>query len=349
MRVVGSSNKSGSVLILVLWVNFVLAALTVAIGVHVSSVISVAHKLWGITESRALAEAGAAKSVAWAMSQTNAWDGISEDGWNCDEKIFSEQPLGAGSFSVNYYTLDDDGVVVTNIGIIGESGKFNLNSMSKSHKMEKVLVHLIASVGEMGLEDAQNITAEIKGGNNKDDKLTDGGNSDYYEPSSSSSSCTNATMNMKSVAELMSVKGVDAELYMRLLPYVTVYGGNLINLNCASEPVLAAVAAAFDSGKKDQEVYESVAAKIVDFQRSGGVFDKLESGAIKSRLTEFAELSGEEKSVWESMVGPNATIKSSAFRGISSGVGEHGGKAEVSVEFVFDRDSGKFVYWHEMQ
>jgi hypothetical protein len=127
-----------------------------------------------------------------------------------------------------------------------------------------------------------------------------------------------------------------------------VYGGSLINLNCASEPVLAALAAACDSGKKEQSTYESLAAKIVDFQVSGNVFDTAEFSAIKTQLSEFAELSSDENNVWSSMVGPNVTTKSSAFRGISSGTGEQG-NTEVSVEFVFDRDSGRFVYWHEMQ
>jgi len=340
-------NRSGSVLILVLWVNFALAALTVAIGVHVSSVISIAHRLWGITECRALAEAGAAKSVAWAMSQTNVWDGIADDGWNRDEKVFSEQLSGNGSFSVYYYTFDEDGAAVTNIGIVGESGKLNLNSISKNSKMEKALVQLIASVGEIGIEDAQNITAQIKGADNKDDKLTDDGNRDYYEPSSSSSSCTNGMVKLKSVAELMAVKGVDAELYMRLRPYVTVYGGNLINLNCASEPVLAALAAAYDSGKREQSTYESVAAKIVDFQKSGNVFDKQEWSSYSEKMVEFANLSSDELTIFRNMKEP-MVVKSSAFRGISAGTGGQG-ETEVSVEFVFDRDSGRFVYWHEMQ
>ena len=81
--------------------------------------------------------------------------------------------------------------MVTNVGISGESGKFNLNSISRSKKMERTLENLIVSVGGVGIEDAQEITAQIMSWINEDDELTDDGKSDYYDPPSSTSSYTN--------------------------------------------------------------------------------------------------------------------------------------------------------------
>ena len=143
------------------------------------------------------------------------------------------------------------------------------------------------------------------------------------------------------------IKDFDDELYTQLLPYVTVYGNGFINLNCASKPVLIAYAAACDSGNRAGEIYESLAAKISDFQKSGNVFD--DPSEIKKQLKEFADLSSDENVVWNSMVGGDVYISSSAFRGISSGVVADGESPEVSVEFVFDTVKGTFVYWHEMQ
>jgi type II secretory pathway component PulK len=337
------------VLILVLWVLFALAALTVAVGSHVSAAMSVSERLWGITESRALAEAGANQALMAAMSRTNVWDGIAEDGWNRDEQLFSGQPLGNGLFSVEFYTISDTGVVVTNIGIIGESGKINLNSISRTKEMKKTLENLIMSVGGVEIEAAQDITAQIMSlVNEDDDELTDDGESDYYATSSSRSSYTNEPIKMESIAELRTIKGLEGELYMQLLPYVTVYGNGFINLNCASKPVLTALAEACDSGNSDREIFESLAAKVIEFQKSGNVFDEAESSAIRKKMGEFTDLSSDENRVFMQMMRA-ITIKSSAFRGISFGTGALDESAKVSVEFVFDTGSETFVYWHEMQ
>ncbi len=348
------SEISGSVLILVLWVLFALTTLTVAIGSHVSATMSISGRLWRITESRALAEAGANQALMAAMSQTNSWDGVAEDGWNRDEDLFFEQEVGEGSFSVNYLTIMDSGTIVTNVGVIGEDGKLNINRIVESKKIKKALENLIASVGELDGDSSQEIVASIAAwiGEDEDEVkdeeegLTDGAKSDYYDQSSQPSS--DAIGKMKSVAELRMVDGIDSDLYMQLLPYLTVYGAGIVNLNCASAPVLEALAAACDSGSHESKVYESLASSIVAFQKSGERFEEAESSAIYGQLKEFTDLSAEERNAFSAMMS-SITVRSSAFRGISLGVGEDGITAEVSVEFVCDTDSGKFVYWHEIQ
>ena len=81
----------------------------------------------------------------------------------------------------------------------------------------------------------------------------------------------------------------------------------------------------------------------------GGVFaDKSRDGIYKP-LVESADLSGAERTVWNGMVGGLVTVKSSAFRGIAAGFLNGEERSGVTVEFVCDRESGRFVYWHEMQ
>ncbi len=339
------SGQSGSVLILVLWVVFTLAALTVAIGSHVASVMAISDRLWRTTQSRALAEAGANRAFALAMSQTNAFDAAVEGGWNRDEVSFSDYELGDGTFSVEYTTLDDSGVITTNIGIIGEDGKLNLNAIVRDGTLRKTLVNMIADLGGEGLDGARDIAGKIVAYIGGDDGLTDDAKNGY-----SGQSSTNALLNeLQSLAELQEIPGVGEALYKALKPYVTVYGSGFINLNGAPKAVLVALAKACDKHKREESVYEALASKIVSFREGGGLFDVRKSDAIRKELTEGIELSGAEQSVWGSMIGGSVDIKSTAFRGVASGVCAGAVMADVKIEFVFDTEKSKFVYWHEMQ
>lgn len=347
------SGIGGSVLILVLWVLFALTALTVAVGSHVSATMSLSERLWRITESRALAEAGAHQALMATASYangSNVWDGVSEESWNRDQDLFSEIEVGGGICSVYYLTVADSGTIVTNTGIIGEDGKLNINAI-RNGSTRKALGNLIELVGEVDNEISEEIVNSIArwigADQSEDEGLTDEGDSDYYEQPSP----------MKSIAELRMVSShVDDELYSRLLPHVTVYvdtdddgiDDHLININCASAPVLAALAAACDSEERDEKIYRSLALNIIDFQKSGNTFEGGGHSAVKNQLKDFVDLSGEEGGVFDSMVS-DIKFKSSAFRGISSGIGEDGSASEVSVEFVCDTESKKFVYWHEIQ
>jgi len=346
------SEIRGSVLILVLWVLFALTTLTVAVGSHVSATMTISERLWRITESRALAEAGAQQALMAAVvnTDTNSWDGVAEDGWNRDKELFFEREVGAGSCSVNYLTFSDRGTIVTNVGIVGEDGKLNINRIVEDKKTKQALENLIVLVGDVDSDTSKDIVTSIAAwigeDEDEDEELTDETNSDYYEQSSPISS--DAMGEMKSVAELRMVDGVDDDLYMLLLPYLAVYGAGIVNLNCASAEVLNALANACDSGKRESKVYRSLALNIVDFQKSGKIFDEAESSVIYKQLKEFTDLSADERNVFRQMMG-SVTIRSSAFRGISSGSGEDGVRAEISVEFVCDSESKTFVYWHEIQ
>jgi hypothetical protein len=308
-----------------------------------------AERLWRISATRALAQAGAQQAVMAVMSQTNEWDGLVEDSWNRNTELFKEQELGAGEFSVYYLSSDLDGRVVTNFGIIGESGKINLNRMLKESKLRAAFENILVNEGKMAADEAHELVDGIKVVIGGDDGLTDEGSKEYSGDSSSKSADSNEVSEISSLAVLRSVEGMDAELYRRVLPYITVYGEGLINLNCAPEAVLEALAAACDSGRHERDVYRSLAARVVDFRQAGGVFaDKSRDGIYKP-LVESADLSGAERTVWNGMVGGLVTVKSSAFRGIAAGFLDGEERSGVTVEFVCDRESGTFVYWHEMQ
>jgi type II secretory pathway component PulK len=340
-----SRNDQGSILILVLWVLFFLAALTVAIGTHVSSTMIAAERLWDRAVSRSLAESGAQLALAQVIGHTNVWDGIADDAWNRDESLFVGQPVGEAVCNVSFLTVEAKGSVVTNAGVIGEDGKLNVNMIVKDENMSRALANLVTAIGKRNAGQADQLVAAIQDWIDEDDEmLTVGAESGYYAGLSPSYACANGPM--RTLAELRMVKGMSGSLYAQLIPYLTVYGGGNVNLNCASEPVLVALAQGCASAHHDVETCESLASKIVRFQRAGNAFQEADSSEIRDQLKEFEPLSGEEDGLFLKMMG-SLTVRSTAFRGIASGVVKDGESPEVSVAFVCDAKAGQFVYWRE--
>ena len=279
------------------------------------------------------------------LGQTNSWDGLAEDAWNRAENEFSDVSVGNGLCSITFLTVSSDGTSVTNVGVIGEDGKFNLNTILETEESKAVLRALIESKGELESRAAEMLVAAIEDWiDDNDEMLTGGAESGYYASQSPSYRCANG--QMRSISELRMIKGVSRELFARLVPYVTVYGAGHVNMNCAPEPVIAALAQAYASGTVDADVCESLAEKIGEFRRSGGGFRTDDD--IRNPPEELG-LTGVERGLLRRMAS-GLEISSTAFRGISSGTVGVGDRSEMSVEFVFDtRNDGAFVYWHEFQ
>jgi type II secretory pathway component PulK len=340
-----AGSRQGSVLILVLWVLFFLTALTVAVGMHVSAAMSAAERLSSRTEQRCLAEAGAQMALVVALSQTNEWDGIAADAWNRGEDDFKDITVGGGFCSVAFLSSGSDGVTVTNIGIIGEDGRLNINTILDDDESKAALVALISSVGELSAGQAEPIVAAVADWiDENDEMLTGGAESGYYASQSPPYRCANG--RMRNISELRMVKGVDRALYARLAPYVTVYGTGHVNMNCAPEPVIAALAQAHASHEIDVDVCESLAEKIGEFRRGGGAFRTDDD--IRDAPEELG-LTGDERGLFNDIPASGLDRMSTVFRGISFAVAGEGERPGIAVEFVFDKRSGTFVSWREFR
>jgi len=326
------SRRKAIVLILALWVVFFLAALSVAIGSHVSSVFSAAERLSARVRARAAASAGAAQTAAVIMAnETNGWDGVAEKAWNRDETLFGEIPLADGGlFSVVFTMPDAEGSVVTNIGVIGEEGKINLNSAPIN-----LLTALFVTVGGLGDADALALALAVDVWRTGSDEPLTANTKSGYSP-----------QTMDNIEALLQIEEVSAALFTRLSPFITVYGSGLVNINAAEPRVLKALATA-DAPAGSGVVVDSLVQKLVGFREAGLAFEKAASFAdMESALEQFPPLTGDEKNVFKKMVG-KATVKSTAFGGTAYGGTPSAGEAAVQVDFVWDRQARRFVMWRE--
>lgn len=337
-----SGRTRGSVLILALWVVFFLAALSVAIGSHVSAVFSAAERLSARVQARAAASAGAAQAAAVIMANaTNDWDGVAEKAWNRDETRFQDVPLAdGGAFSVVFVTPDADSGSVTNIGVIGEEGKINLNTSRTN-----LLSALFVTAGGLGDAEAAALSAAMVlwRGDGGDERLTAGEGSGY--PAQTSPGGKVAPRRMTHVEDLLQVAGVDAALFARLRPFMTVHGSGLVNINAAAPTVIEIVGLAVAAPERSGAVVPLV-RKLVGFREAGLAFEKAEYAAMRAALEQFAVLAGDEGTVFTAMVAM-LTVRSTAFSGTAYGGGSPAGNAELQVDFVWDTQARRFVMWRE--
>jgi type II secretory pathway component PulK len=335
-------RQRASVLILALWVVFFLAALSVAIGSHVASVFSAAERLSARVQARAAAAAGAAQAAAVIMaSATNAWDGVATRAWNRDERQFKDVALADnGTFSVVFVTPDSKGGAVTNSGVIGEDGKISLNTSRTN-----LLTALFMTAGGLGDSEAAALTAAVVAwrGGGGDEQLTAGAGKGYAAQTSPGGQVEDR--RMAHIEELLAIDRVDAALFDRLRPFITVHGSGLVNINAAAPAVLEALGTAVAPPQSGGAVV-SLVRKLVDFREAGLAFEKADYVAMRSALEQFAALEGDEGTVFTAMVAM-LSVHSTAFGGTAYRGGPVAGEPVLQVDFVWDTQARRFVMWRE--
>lgn len=206
------ARQRGVALILVLWLLVLLIALVGGFARSARIEALEAHQLRATVIARQAARAG----VEYAVLRMQYPD--VDRRWFPDGRVY---PFAFGQAQVQ-------------IRIVDESGKVDLNGASPD-LLRKLLLAL-----DVDATQAQAIAAAIVDFRDPDDLLTAGGAeaSDYraaglpYGPKNKP---------FEAVSELQRVLGVDAAIYAKLRPYVTVYGSGDPSPTFAQAPVLQAL------------------------------------------------------------------------------------------------------------
>ncbi|HEX8947690.1 MAG TPA: type II secretion system minor pseudopilin GspK [Dissulfurispiraceae bacterium] len=146
------------------------------------------------------------------------------------------------------------------------------------------------------------------------------------EPRAGDSEVNAKNSPLDSVDELLLIKGIDRASYERLLPYVTIYGSGLININCAEVPVLMSLSDSIDN---------EMAQRIVSY-RANNPFERADN---------ILKVAGFE-TIGQSLMG-RISVKSSVFRILATA---RSGDIRRTIESVLEMSYGSpFVrYWREL-
>jgi hypothetical protein len=313
-------NRTGSILLLTIWVLFFLAALVVASAGHVRSVLLAAERLQFRVSARMEAASVAAYAAAVIEAQfgrdqrgSAPWDGVASDAWNRDAVLFRlpghDDRQGQPRL---YFSIPGEDVVFQ--GIIGEEGRIHLNEARRS-LLGALFAH---AAGEQGLRVARTLFGLNQP--DVDGRLTEVEGTEYDRPV------------FNAVEDLFLVEGMDGDLYGKLAPHLTVHGkGDVINVNSASRSVL--VSLMLDDPATDGDA-ENLADRIIMARREQGFRYWTD---LISRVPEMP--GGADRRRYG--------FASSAFRGVAFGGGEDAGQSGLEIEFVWDTDARGFALWRE--
>lgn len=218
-----------------------------------------------------------------------------------------------GFFEISQKIPSDDFEGTISIRIEDENAKFNLKRLNPSTAI---------SVKEsydsfIRLLEALNLDKDIA------DRITDWIDSNS-DPRLQDSENVSKNADLDSIDELLLIPGIDRDSYEKLLPYVTIYGNNLININSADIPALMSLSSS---------ITKEIAERIVNYRENTSFI----------QLNDIFNVSGIGIGVISSSC---CDVSGSVFRVISTA--ESHGIKRIAESIIESSGSNVIKYWKEM-
>lgn len=328
------AGRRASVLVLALWTLFFLGALAVAVGSAVSMSLRTAERLRGDLLAWTLAKSGVALAMAEVAKDTNEWDTLAEP-WADNESLFKDVPCEGGHYRVSWEDRSDLNSPRLRYGVRDEDGKINLRLADTN-----LMCCFFMEAGDMSESSAAILAnAVVRYRERAPSLLTGLGGTTY------SSRDKPPLERLQSLYELRQVEGITPELFARIAPYCTVFGGDqasrkaTVNIYTADPLVLRAFMRACGVSEPD-----GLIRLILEFRKS--LRDKALAGNSMDALWSQFKVNDDPvlKSAFMRLKG-RLPQRSTCFGGVAEGWVETGTVARIS--FVFDRKSGALRSWRE--
>ncbi len=330
------NRSKGSILIATLWILAILFLLGVGLAYRIGLELQMTRYAQARLKLFYVSRSAVSQTMALLLEEgaSNSVDSFQEP-WSHDESLFKEQPVGEGVFSIQYPVLDEGGKEVIRYGMTDEESRLPLNTapadvLSRLPDLEEEIIFSIrAWRGDSGL-DPEQLTAE----------------DNYY--ASLERPYTRKEKPFETLEELLLVRGMEGELFEKIAPLLTVYGGGTVNLNTASVEVLVALGL-------DEKIAEQWAEARMGSDGLLGTEDDyvLESAQdlISPETQEYLGLDLDQQLLLRNFFTLRQTllsVQSSAFR-IQAEGRLPGQKMVHQVTAVVERSEEKMQirYWHE--
>jgi len=335
-----SKSHRGVVLIFALWVLGILTVLALSVAVGIRQKIILVARLDERSRMNYLLQAAVKKTAGYIHMQME----ISSFEFtpavkmnllnNADE--LSQIELGSDSAGVGYIPTSGKDTSV-HWGLVDEESKINLN------KTDAVtLTNLLTSVLSLKDDQAGKLARSLLDWRqNGESELTGFYSDEYYSNLQYPYPKKNA--NYETLDEILLVKGMDQELYDKLINHVTVYGEGAVNINTASKQVLMALG-----------LTEALVDKILMVRRGK---DQIEASAddhvfpktyeITADLGAFVPLTLKDVQAIDALNMKGLLCTSSLFYTIEA-TGKLGRSTlPRSVRAVYSAREDKILYWKE--
>ena len=349
-------ERSGIMLLAILWMLVILTALAVGLGRNTKIELVLTKHAIAKAKSKYYALAGI--EFARDQIQLDSKDKMSfsfDNLYSCavpnteelsSESLFRRNQIGSGYFSI-LYEKDDPFVSQSKkyYGLSDEDGRININSLDG--KTAGVLRELIVLNG-FSREDANIIAYSIVDWIDPDSRITAepyGAEDDYYSGLDRPYHCKNLFFDSKE--ELFLIRGMTPEIYNAVKEHITVFPkkrGFLVNFDTAPEEVLKAIARAAAGGASNTEISDADSAveKLVNYRKG----DDGEEATSDDRIYDvnMLALNAKEKAVLRGV--SRYRSKRSQYIRVNVFGTEENSNIRSNINAIISRKDLSLVYWN---
>lgn len=327
----------GSILLIALWSLFLLTTFAVYLGYGTRQKLSLVQRLNERDKLRFIAEAGAKQAIVQVKKEPlKSYDTLS-DAWSNDAGAFRDIGVGDGIFNVSYnYTDDLTGLSEVRFGLCDEERKININK-ARLNEMQR-LFQIVLNFSET---EAMELAASIIDWRDTDSELSiplGSAEGSYYR--SEQHPYEAKDQNFEVLEELLLVKGMTEDIFLKLKDYITIYGNGQININTASKAVL--IALGLSEGMADMVLSFRAGEDKMQGTSDDNFFDMASN--IVPKLSQVYHLSDTQIAELSQVAGFLTTSSNKFMARCTAKLPP--GKNTAEVTCVIDRE-GKILSWQE--
>lgn len=331
-------NARGSVLIMVLWALTLLAVFAIQISAMTQNKIAFLAKVERYHVLRNAAKSGVLKALAIIKNEPikNKTQSLLQRSLTLYYNSSSFRDLTFGPAQASVVSLKN-GDVTPFYGVSDESGRLNLNFADRES------IHKLLQQIKVATEDEADTlaTAIFDWREYGESEIKGFSSDDYYE--SLQFPYPQKKGNYETLDELRLVEGMTQRIYYALIDYVTIYGGEEINMNTVLWPVLIAL------GFSEEQ------AKTVEAIRRGadGVEGTVDDFFFKDRymfienVAEALGMKSEEMSSFRILVERIPFIADASIFRVQSRSQLVSHQEKTTITCVFDAKNDNIMYWRE--
>jgi type II secretory pathway component PulK len=331
-------NSRGSILIMVLWALTLLAVFAVQISAMTQNKISFLAKVERYHILRNAAKSGVLKALAIIKNEPlkNKTHNLLQRSLTLYYNLSSFRDLTFGPAQASVVSFKN-GDISPFYGVSDESGRLNLNFVDRE-SIHKLLLQIKVATED----EADTLATAIFDWREYGESQIKGFSSDdYYE--SLQFPYPQKKGKYETLDELRLVEGMTQRIYNSFIDYVTIYGGEEINMNTVLWPVLIAL------GFSEEQ------AKTVEAIRRGadgveGTVDDLlfeDRNMLVEKVSQSLGMKPEEIAAFRVLVERIAFVADGSVFRVQSRAQLVSHQEKKTITCVFDSKNDNIIYWRE--
>jgi len=332
--------QRGMVLVFALWVLGILTILAVSVAAGIRQKIFLVGRLDERGRMTYLLEAAVKKAAGYIHQQMEVSSFVFTPAVKVDllnnSGELSSIVLGRDTAGVGYVPVDGDRTSLR-WGVVDEESKINLNKTD-----QLTLTILLINALSLNEEDASKLAVSLLDWRQYGEgELSGFYSEDYY--SNLQYPYPKKSADYETLDEMLLVKGMNKQMYGKLVDFVTIYGDGAVNINTASKEVLSALGLA-----------DSLIDKILSVRRGKDEIDAtpddhvfLQTFDIAAELNAIVPLTLDEARSIDAL-NMKGLLTANSFYFTIEATGKLAGNPNLrSVRAVYSSRQDKIIYWKE--